>query len=423
MSKNTLLKGTFILSATGILIKILGFIFRIILSRKITAVEIGTFQLTLPIITFCHAISISGFELTISKRTASLSSSEKRIKNAVQSTFFSFLCGTICCITLLFSSKLIAKYYLHNEDCEKLLSALAFSIPLSCIHSGFYSYNIGREKALFPALTQLAEQITRILILYLLTKNKNTAMSAVYATILGEVVSVCLCLLYLLSKKIKKEYFIYSPSLSKEILSLSFPVSLNRILLCGIQSVEATLIPMMLRIYGYTKSEALSSLGVITGMALPMIMFPTTFISSFSLMMIPKISKNKAYKKSLKQYTSLNLFISMLFGVFCIVFFISAGASFAALMFNNQTVKQMIRQMCIICPFIFINLTFKCMLNAIDRSYNVLFNNLLSETICLAFIVFLIPKFGITAYITGLIFSQAAGAILSIYSVKKIINN
>ena len=421
MSRNNIIKGTLVLSATGVLIKFLGFLFRIVLSRKIGSVNVGTYQLTLPVVTLCHAISVSGIEITLSKRTAFLKNDADKIKNAIHCTFFSVGLGTFCEIILFIFSKLISKYYLHNMDCLNLLRAMAFSIPFTCIHSMFYSYNIGKEKTAFPALSQLTEQAVRIISLLIITINLDSAMAAVIASITGELSAVLLCFINAGGKKIKKEFFRYSPSLLKTIFKLSYPVTLNRIILTAIQSIEISFIPMMLELYGYTKESALSYLGIITGMALPMILFPTTLVNSFSLMMIPVVSKNRDSVKKIRGYSLMTIGLSVAFGIFCVAFFIIIGARITAMMFNNSELVSITKKLSPICPFIFINVTLKTILNSLDKSFNVLFNNVFSETVCLVFIVFLIPKYGIGAYITGLITSQAVSSLLNICSIKKII--
>ena len=51
MSKQTIIKGTLILTITGILTKCLGFYNRIFLTRLIGVKELGTYQLIFPLYT------------------------------------------------------------------------------------------------------------------------------------------------------------------------------------------------------------------------------------------------------------------------------------------------------------------------------------------------------------------------------------
>lgn len=152
MSKKVLIKGTLILTTAGVLIKFFGFLFKIFLSRKIGSEAIGTYQQAIPVITLCHAVCISGTEVTISKLTAFYRSKDNTyaVKNAVSCTLLSVIAGILCGITIYSSAGFLAGHFLNNSECEKLLKALAFSIPFTCIHSMFYSYNLGKEKRFSP---------------------------------------------------------------------------------------------------------------------------------------------------------------------------------------------------------------------------------------------------------------------------------
>lgn len=94
-------------------------------------------------------------------------------------------------------------------------------------------------------------------------------------------------------EKIKKNYFVPSKKIYMNIIKLSGPVIFNRVLVSLLQSIETALIPMMFVLYGMSAKEALSAYGLITGMALPVVLFPVTFVNSFSMMLLPAVSKKK----------------------------------------------------------------------------------------------------------------------------------
>lgn len=61
---------------------------------------------------------------------------------------------------------------------------------------------------------------------------------------------------------------------AKRLLTLAVPLSLNRMIINFLQSIEAIFIPNRLMSYGYDNATALSVYGVLTGMSLPLIFFP-----------------------------------------------------------------------------------------------------------------------------------------------------
>lgn len=68
--RHLLLKGTLLLTLSGFLTKILGFIYRIFLSQVIGAQGMGIYQLIFPIHTLCFALSVGGIQTAISRFTA-----------------------------------------------------------------------------------------------------------------------------------------------------------------------------------------------------------------------------------------------------------------------------------------------------------------------------------------------------------------
>ena len=82
-----------------------------------------------------------------------------------------------------------------------------------------------------------------------------------------------------------------------ELFRLSVPLTANRILLNLLQSIEAISIPKALITYGSTRSEALSLYGVLTGMALPCILFPSALTNSISVMLLPTVAELQASQK------------------------------------------------------------------------------------------------------------------------------
>lgn len=431
MSKKTFIKGAFILTLAGVITRILGFFFKIFLSRIIGAEGIGLYQLVMPVCAIAYAIGISGFEVAISRLTAVYHSRQK-FKTAYYITLFAGIISLsiciLCCILIRINADLIAKYFFHNSDCTPLIRVIVLSIPFSCIHCMVSGYYLGQERTAFPAVSQLAEQIIRIASVYFIIKitGQSDASTGVISLVTGElgaaVISIT-CIIFARRKILtaKSETWNYKIHL-KEIFATALPVCGNRTALHGIQSIESTFIPFMLMRSGYTNSEALSIFGIITGMALPIIMFPATLSNSISLMLLPSVSKVKNNPDKIRESATSALLFSLIFGFVCIVFFETAGAPLGALCFKEEQVKIYIRIMAWLCPFMFLSTTYKSILNALGLSSQVFANNMLSEAVCIIFIL-LIPKLGIKSYLFGLLLNQILNALLHIRVFRNYISS
>ena len=70
MSKNAIIKGTFILTATGFLTRLIGFFFRSFLSHTFGEEQMGLYQLIFPIYALCFSLSSAGIEIALSRTVA-----------------------------------------------------------------------------------------------------------------------------------------------------------------------------------------------------------------------------------------------------------------------------------------------------------------------------------------------------------------
>ena len=61
-----------------------------------------------------------------------------------------------------------------------------------------------------------------------------------------------------------------------------------------LQSIEAVSIPIKLQLYGMNVKASLSTYGVLTGMALPCILFPSAITNSVSTMLLPTVAEIQA---------------------------------------------------------------------------------------------------------------------------------
>lgn len=390
----------------------------------------GIYQLVMPVSAVCFAIGISGLEVSVSRFTAYYCFRQKKAQArsiAVLCTFISLLLCLICAVSVYFLADALAMYVFHNQSCALLIRITAVSVPFACIHCMVCSYYIGQEKTGIPALSQLFEQLIRIGTVYIMIKiykqsgEPCSALIGAAGLIAGEIGAALFCLSVITLHTGGRKTGISRKSLAlsfhthaKEISGTAIPVSLNRLSLHGLQSVEAALIPLMLQTYGMSMGESLSVYGIITGMAMPIILFPCTLSNSVAQMLLPSMSKLQDSPEKLRRGSIGAIVFSVCFGFVCIITFITAGAPLGAYLFGEKTVADYVKILAWLCPFIFISSTFKSILHALGKTALVFANNMLSETINLACVVFLIPRFGIYAFLTGMLISQLVNALLSV---------
>ena len=432
--KNTLIKGTVILVLTGLITRFLGFYYRIFLSARIGAEGIGLYQMIFPIYILCISLSSSGIQLGICQQ---VSKDETKAKSSLFTGLLISLPISLACSFFIFcSSDYLATYYLNEPRCQPLLLLLSLCIPISTIHNCINGYFLGIQNATIPGITQLIEQIGRISVVYFIftslssitsSSPKKLAIIAIIGLLASEIISTfySVCSLYFDLRHKKRLPQKHKPSnirkKVKELTLISIPVSLTNISLSLIHSIEASAIPLFLKQSGLTPSDAISTYGILTAMAMPFILFPTTITCAVAKMLLPIVSKAKSHKNFTKIRTlaSNTIKYCSIFGILCTIFFILCGKFIGLYFFNSSDAGNYIIILAWLCPFIFVSTTLGSILNGLGYTKTTFYHNLFSALLRLSFVILLIPSIGIKGYLWGILASELLCATLHTISVVK----
>ena len=427
MSDKLFIKGTLILTLTGLVSRLMGFFYRIFLSHTIGAQGVGIYQLTLPVHAIVLAACCMGIQAAISRLCASFTAlgKEKESRDALLlGTFLSMaLCGLLSFL-VYWNADFVASALLKEPRTAVLLRILAFSFPFAALHSCVNSFYYARKTTGIPAFILLLEQTSRIgstYVIYLILisqKKEITPVIAAGGALFSELTATAACMLALgldfsrenykpvtgLLRRILRVFFCMSKgahrnsssavkyishiqpasvknntatsinALIKEIAQIAVPHSVNRLLLTSLSGIEMVLIPQRLLLAGINRTDSLSVYGIFTGMALPLILFPAT--------------------------------LTNFFGGFCTFFFFIFGKSLGNFLFHSETAGIYIRTLAFICPFLYTNTALESILNGLGRPDACLFHNIAGVCIRIGFVFFSIPVLGIRGYFYGMLLSQ-----------------
>ena len=433
-NKYMLLKGTLLLTGAGFITKIIGFIYRIFLSQTIGAEGMGIYQLIFPIHTLCFALSVGGIQTAISRFTAARASlkDEQGARDIfVLSGALSTSIALIVSLVLYYNASWFAVHILLEERCTSLLKLMAFSIPMGTLHSCVNGYYYAKKKMSIPAVSQLLEQCTRVTVSYglflILTEQRLliTPMLAVAGLVGSELVSMLFSLIVILWDYQRYGYRLrnlHSPGKDmKEILTFSFPLTCSRLLVNVLHSIESVLIPGHLRLYGLDNGSALSVYGVLTGMALPLILFPSAITNALSTVLLPSVAEQQAVgnRQAIRRVIFLSAKYCLFLGFLSTAFFFFAGDFLGLVLFKNEFAATFIKTLAFICPCLYLSGTLSGILNGLGAANQSFILNTLGLGIRIAFVFFIIPDYGIQGYLWGLIVSELLVTGFSLYFLRE----
>lgn len=405
--KNPLLFGAATLTIAGGISRIMGFFYRIFLSRTIGAEGLGLYQLITPVIAIVFALSCAGFQTTISKYVASCP--ENKNSYLFCGCLISVLTATALAVITYKYSLFIAINILGDYRCSYLLKIASYSFIPSAIHCCINGYFYGIKKTTIPAISQLVEQVVRIGSVYIFVRVLDslgqtiTPAHGIWGIVLSEIAGMIFVILFF-----DKIHIRFSADIIKKILQMAIPLCANYLLLNICMSVENILIPRQLNLFGYSSADALSIYGVLNGIAMPVLLFPGVFFNSVCVMLLPEVSEAVARNERTKIERTINLTIysGTFIGVFCIGCFWFSADYIGINIFASAMAGSFIKRLCWLSPFMYLSSMLGSILHGLGQPKNVLLANLLSSGIRIASILVLVPQYGINAYLWGLLIAH-----------------
>ena len=433
-AKHPLLTGALFLTLAGFFSRFIGFFYKIFLSRVIGAEGMGIYQLVFPVYAFAFSLSAAGIQTGISRCCASsLAAGDSRKTKGffLAGTGISLAISLICTGIIVRYAEVISLHILKEQRCAPLLHLIAFSLPAGTLHTCINAWYFSSKRTLIPSATQLLEQLVRvgaswmIYLIFIQQGMEPTPLLAAGGVLAGEIVSGLLssiCILLDFQKTaVGRTDLSLLARCGQQLIKLSAPLTANRILLNLLQSAEAIMIPARLQIAGLSSSQALSVYGILTGMALPFILFPSAITSAVSTMLLPSVAGDQAAgnHQKIQEATEKTIKYCLLLGILCAGVFFTFGPSLGTMIYHNEDAGVFLRMLSFLCPFLYLTSTLSSILNGLGHTGLSFLQNAAGLLIRILFAVFAIPRYGIQGYLIGLLISQIVMFLLNLYFLSK----
>lgn len=444
--KHTLITGTLLLTATGLLTRVLGFFYRIFLSRTIGAEGLGLYNMVHPIYGICFGICAGSIQTAISRFVAAGARQGKRI--FFTGLTISLSAGVFLAWAILAFAKPIAHFILMEDQCAALLPFMAASVPFSAVHACINGYYYGIRKTKVPAFSQIVEQMIRMAAVFLiadiLLENGRavTVELAVAGHLIGEIASclyTVICFLFFQPEAASHGQISPARAIASDgrsltfflsafaetappLMALALPLMANRLILNILASAESIWIPSRLCAWGLSSSEAFSVYGVLTGMAMPFILFPSAITNSMAVLLLPAVSEAQSAGRQARvgQTVASALRCSLYMGILCTGVFALFGGELGRNVFHNASAGTFMEILAWLCPFLYLSTTTGSILNGLGHPRTTFLQSVAALLLRIGFVLFGIPRFGILAYLWGMLVSEAFLALTHLWSLKRI---
>lgn len=427
MKKRLFLKNALILTGCSLFLSIMAMVLRVYQTAVIGAEGMGLLQLLLSVYYFSTNLAVSGFNLAVTRLvTESMTTRGISVNRILRRCFGLCLCTGVAAGLLLFwGAPFLGGDLLGDKRTVMPLRILAFSLPLLSVSCCCRGYFLAIRNALKPCIGQICEQlccfgVTALLLPVAIRQGLTTACCAVaFGMAAGELCGNIVIVLFLLRDRRQAPPL---HSLSKrniplrKILSISVPIALGYDLRSALIAVENVLIPAGLKQCGSSYAQSLAAYGIVKGIALPTIQFPSAFLTAFSLLLIPEVTQSRAsgHAEQVRSMAQRVFRICLRFSMFVVGCFWCFGDNLGLTMYSNAEAGRMLRLLCPLVPFMYLDSIVDAMLKGMDEQMYSLKVNLSDSCIRIILMIVLLPRLGIYGYIGAMYISILYNAALSI---------
>ena len=413
----------------------LGVAFNAYITKKIGAEALGLYTLLGSVYSFSLTLALSGINLTTT-RLISDAIGEKSTQKAKISMrkciCYALFFGLLSSVLLFTLAEPLSLHVLKDARVIKPLRLCAVTLPLIALSACFNGYFTAVRRVYKNAISQISEQFARIffcialLNLFFGKDMESCCIALVLGGALSEMLSFSISLLFFVFERQKQtqksQEQIDERKITKKMLGIGLPLALSTYFRSALLTIEHILIPIGIQKSGANRSQSLVAYGTLQSMVMPLVLFPSAIIHSFSGLLVPelaelKIQNNKAEIKYVAERVC-HLALSFAMGVSGIMIYFSHELGVG--IYGSEEAGKYIRLVAHIIPIMYLDTTVDNMLKGLgEHIYTMAIN--ITDTLCSLIMVWiLIPKMGIYGYIMLIIVSEIFNSSASIFKLVKV---
>ena len=424
-------KSGILLTVVGLAMRTVAMFFSTFISREVGAEGTGLYTLIMTVYSFALTFATSGISLTVTRLVASAVGEGRigEVGRVLRGAFiYALVFGLASSLGLFFGADLLGERLLSDARTVSSLRILAFSLIPAALSSALSGYFVGVKRVGYNAIASVLCQVVRILLTVVLViyLSPGGIVAAVIGLCIGitltEIIGFWLIFfefLYFWRKNGKKssDRTAAISTVSATALPLGFSAYVRSLLL----NVEHILIPKKLRESGESRAEAYSHYGTLHGMALPVITYPMSPLSSFAGLLVPEFAEDMSAGRSrrMSRIASKATNATLTYAVICAAFLYSFAEELGYVMYNSYDAGFYISALAFVVPIMYLDHVTDSMLKGIGEQVFSMWVNISDSLLSVILVWFLIPRMGIMGYALVIVIMEGFNFLLSFLRLKK----
>ncbi len=411
---------TIALTITSFFMKTVAVWFNVYLAGLVGSVGIGIFQLIMTVYAMSKTLSYGGMNLAATRLC--IDDFDTCRHSMRRLLCCALMLGVSAALLLFFGAKIISIHWIMTEGAVSSLRSLAFSLPFVSLSASLNGYMTAARKMGRYSVIQLLEQVVKIVATVLLVgKRENsdteTAICLVCVAItISEVFSFAMALLCYLHDMIKtKMQKEGKRGFLRRCARIALPDAFGSYIRSGLNTVEHLLIPRGIRQSGANLDRAFSDYGTVQGMALPVLLYPSSILGVISSLLVPEIAECKVKKNTTQINYIINrvLHIAMIFSMMTMSVMFLFAKELSISIYGNDDAAIFLRLIAPLIPTMYLDMTTDGMLKGLDQQLTIMKINVIDSVLCVVLVAILVPKIAVDGFLITIYIAEIINFLLS----------
>ena len=428
------LKNAAILTVTGLGLRAAGMVLRVYMAALLGAEGMGLYQLIFTVYGLTTTVATAGMSVAAT-RLAAEELARLEVPRAAgmmaKLTWLSLALGFAACAAQLLLARPVARFALGDARAELGLLVLAPSLPFMALAAVYKGYFFARQRVGPGVKSQVFEQAVRIALAAAVLPAAGDwgAQYACAALVAGNTVSealACLLLLHDYRKDARRLFAGARPAppadAGRRIWHILAPVEGGRCLDSALHTAENMLVPACLLAFLGSRAESLAQFGALKGMAMPVLLFPFSFLTPLATLLLPEVTRAHILgrRRTLETLVGRIMLFTNLFSVLAGGLIALNAAPLARLLYRDESVGLYLLVLAPVLPGMYLDAMGDSILKGLGEEVATFRYSIWDSMLRIALVLLLMPHFGMTGFLVVMWASNVTSALLNIFRIHKV---
>ena len=424
MKKLPIFYNALMLTGVNLLLRVVSTSFQVFISGRIGAAGVGLLQLVLSVASMTLTAGIAGIRTATMYLTAE-ELGRKRHQNVTWVLSGCFLyslifSGGVGALVYGFAPR-IAENWIGDICTLGAIRLFAVFLPVSCMTGVMTGYFTAANRIGTLAAVEVAEQLcsmavtTTALLFWAGSDIGRACQAVVLGGCAGGLLTLCSLVVLRLLEKPKTGSRI---PVARRLGETALPLAVADDLIVGINTVENLMVPKRLALF---TGDALAQFGIVGGMVFPVLMFPACILYGLADLLIPELARCNASQSRcrIRYLARRSLRVAMVYGVACggVLFLLSDVLCFG--LYRNEAAGEYLRWFALLAPMLYCDAIIDAMNKGLGQQKICVRYNIFTSFLDVAFLFFLLPRYGMKGYFFSFFVTHLINAGLSLKLLLK----